>query len=183
MGVLKAKVGGTWQDIIGGPGQDEVYIGPDDPGASYDLWYDTDAPASFDPVKMPRGYIGHSFPTGTNQTITTTGAWIDITGATVTYTADPTRRYRISLRLTVTKSTGAGDLYIAIATGGGVQQASTVFSLVLNASAGPYLQVVESGVSGAQTRKGQLQALTNGAIVSHGSPFQPLLLVEDIGGV
>jgi hypothetical protein len=42
MGVLKAKVGGSWQDIIGGPGKDEVYIGPDDPGASYDLWYDTD---------------------------------------------------------------------------------------------------------------------------------------------
>jgi hypothetical protein len=48
MSVLKARIGGTWQVIGGGGagGAEEVFIGPDDPGATYDLWFDTDATTS-----------------------------------------------------------------------------------------------------------------------------------------
>ena len=61
-GVLKAKVGGVWIEIPGVPGADgpagppgptgpagtseEVFVGPSDPGSAYDLWVDTDDPAS-----------------------------------------------------------------------------------------------------------------------------------------
>lgn len=33
-------------DSLLGSGSDEVFIGPSDPGATYELWYDTDAPSS-----------------------------------------------------------------------------------------------------------------------------------------
>ena len=41
MGVLRVNVGGQWIDIPGGA--DEVFIGPSDPGLTYELWFDTDA--------------------------------------------------------------------------------------------------------------------------------------------
>ena len=43
MGILRVKVNGQWVDI--GTGGDEVFVGPNDPGANsgLDLWYDTDA--------------------------------------------------------------------------------------------------------------------------------------------
>jgi hypothetical protein len=43
-GALKAKVGGNWvlaSSAAGGGGAEEVYVGPIDPGANYDLWIDT----------------------------------------------------------------------------------------------------------------------------------------------
>jgi len=40
MAILKAKIDGVWVDLLSG--QDEVYVGANDPGAGYDLWYDTD---------------------------------------------------------------------------------------------------------------------------------------------
>ena len=48
MGALKALVApGVWEVVGGGGGgTEEVFIGPSDPGAGYDLWYDTDAEAT-----------------------------------------------------------------------------------------------------------------------------------------
>lgn len=45
MGVLRVNVGGTWIDVGGGSGSEEVFVGPDDPTGtpSTELWYDTDA--------------------------------------------------------------------------------------------------------------------------------------------
>jgi hypothetical protein len=43
-GALKAKVAGNWvlaSSAAGGGGAEEVYVGPIDPGAAYDLWIDT----------------------------------------------------------------------------------------------------------------------------------------------
>lgn len=47
MPTLKARIGGAWVPIAGvGSGADEVFIGPNDPGAAYELWYDSDDPGS-----------------------------------------------------------------------------------------------------------------------------------------
>ena len=48
MGVLKAKVGGVWEDVsttvtVPGVVPDEMSIGPNDPGDGVELWFDTDA--------------------------------------------------------------------------------------------------------------------------------------------
>src|SRR3954452_6690953 len=45
-GVLHASVGGVWVDVStgsGGGSVEDVFIGPDDPGGTYELWVDTDA--------------------------------------------------------------------------------------------------------------------------------------------
>jgi hypothetical protein len=44
MGVLKARVGGAWETIV--TGSDEVAIAAVDPGAGYELWYDTSDPGA-----------------------------------------------------------------------------------------------------------------------------------------
>jgi len=44
MAILKAKIDGVWVDLQSG--QDEVYVGANDPGAGFDLWYDTDDPGT-----------------------------------------------------------------------------------------------------------------------------------------
>ena len=43
MATIKALISGQWVEV-GGP--DEVFIGPNDPGAPYELWYDSDDPGS-----------------------------------------------------------------------------------------------------------------------------------------
>ena len=47
MPTLKAKIGGAWVPIAGpGSGADEVFVGASDPGAAYELWYDTSDPGA-----------------------------------------------------------------------------------------------------------------------------------------
>jgi hypothetical protein len=58
MPTLKAKVGGVWVPLSGSV--DEVWVGPDDPGAAFELWYDTDDPL----VLTPASQIGFA-PVGT----------------------------------------------------------------------------------------------------------------------
>ena len=48
-GALKAKVNGQWvlaSSAAGGGGAEEVYVGPDEPSAAYDLWVDTSVAAA-----------------------------------------------------------------------------------------------------------------------------------------
>lgn len=93
MTVLKAKVGGQWVEVGGG---DEVFVGPDDPGAAYELWYDTD-----DPGLAPMRRIGgqwrrvavQSIPSGSLTAITfdtedeDTDGFLTPPGATLTIPA------------------------------------------------------------------------------------------------
>ena len=51
MGVLKAKVNGEWVAVPGSnAASEEVAVGPNDPGFTYDLWYDTTASGSASPT-------------------------------------------------------------------------------------------------------------------------------------
>ena len=45
MTVLRAKVAGQWIDVTGGGA---AFVGPNDPGPSYSMWYDSDAPNPVD---------------------------------------------------------------------------------------------------------------------------------------
>ena len=53
MGALYARVGGVWVPVAGTA--DEVYVGTDDPGPTYELWVDTDAAAPAPGVGIPSG--------------------------------------------------------------------------------------------------------------------------------
>ena len=45
MTVLRAKVAGQWIDVTGGGA---AFVGPNDPGPSYSMWFDSDAPNPVD---------------------------------------------------------------------------------------------------------------------------------------
>jgi hypothetical protein len=53
--VLYISDGAAWIAAGGGAGADEVFIGTSDPGSSYELWYDTDAPSPNPAGGIPPG--------------------------------------------------------------------------------------------------------------------------------
>lgn len=162
---------------------DDITIGavaPTNPDA--EVWYDTaDSGVSF--PNMPRGWVGGAVASSALTAVTGTQ---DIPGCTVTWTADPTRRYKTTLVIPyVVLAAANGGFYGHITNAGSTQIKSVMVSPngAANATAAGHLTLVETGLSGATTRKGRVTSIT-GAITTHASPeYAPYILVEDIGGV
>jgi hypothetical protein len=87
MGVLKARVGSSWQAI--GTGVGEVFVGPNDPGTNVgiELWYDSDDNSVISPSTVgleanrppatPANASLHNFATDTlNDWLCTGTTWI-----------------------------------------------------------------------------------------------------------
>lgn len=175
MPVLKAWDGTQWVEVAGGT--EEVHVGPDAPTLSaVELWYDTDAIPTLDPAKMPRGYVG-SDKTSTVVAVTTPNAWV-YAGVQVIWTADPSRRYKTSFitgQISNTSGSNNNSNSSIQDAAGTVLQQSTLSFLGFCTFHG---FLVESGLSGQQTRKGYVYgqfAINVGA--------GTYLLVEDIGGI
>lgn len=184
MPTLKAKVGGVWVPVGGGSGggAEEVYVGANDPGAGFDLWYDTDEVGlGVDTRLLPRGWVGQGIPsvdtTGIGATMT------DITGMSVAFTADPTRRYKTSVLFVCYPSVGPASIVAQIANAAGtLMKRSFVTVPTANYYATVTVALVESGLSGAQTRKAMVST-SAGTLVTYAASTSALILVEDIGGV
>ena len=178
MPTLKAKIGGAWVPIAGpGSGADEVFVGANDPGAAYELWYDTDDPGVSLP-NLPRGYVAHAVSGVATASI---GATVtDITGTSCTFTADPTRRYKttmVSGRIDQFAATGQAFMTIADASNNNL----AYNYLTLGGGAFGFIAAVHlgSGWSGTQTRKARANT-SAGTINVQGNTW---IIVEDIGGV
>jgi hypothetical protein len=185
MPVLKARIGGAWVDV-GGSSASEVEVSATDPIAANpaaEMWYDT-ADTGISLPNGPRGWVGYvEGPLADVTGITSTPA--DITGLTLTFTADPTRRYKTTFRVSILKTGGAGNCAVDLADAGGTQvERHQLPTLALNDAVTIVGSHVETGLSGSITRK--LRALTGGTTVTiWGTTFwqRGFLLVEDIGGV
>jgi hypothetical protein len=132
-GVLYAKVGGTWVPVTSGGG-DEVWVGPDDPGASspYEIWYDTDDDGP------QYGNYAHGvtnlgfFNISTGTTMPTSGRTVIATVQNFYYVSG--RRYRLFIELNaITSSSGTSSGWFDIAVdgtaqGGGVHHQATTTS-------------------------------------------------------
>jgi hypothetical protein len=183
MGVLKARVGGAWETIV--TGSDEVAIAAADPGAGYELWYDTSDPGVSYPA-MPRGLIGYAVGNGAGDLTGFDTTDRDVTGITVTWTASPTRIYRTTATVVFTGASQACIQRLHIADASGV----AVNGLRFNPGAageqfGASLVHIETGLSGSQTRKMRVSAnggTFNVANSATGGARLPLIVVEDIGG-
>lgn len=117
-GLLYVKVGGAWVPIAGG--NDEVFVGADDPGTSspYDLWYDTDASAlPILPSSVPLGLV----------------AWKAGALAAAALSTTPITIYSIQASLT------AGRAYNMHATARAVNANTTTPYVLVSASATPSL--------------------------------------------
>jgi hypothetical protein len=116
----------------------------------------------------------------TNQTGITSVA--DITSMIVTWSAESSRLYRMTLYLPAVYVTATGGYVIGSITDGSNTQKALAQSWVGNTERVPMIvQSLESGLSGSTTRKGRFNG--NGATVTlELSATQPgFILVEDIG--
>lgn len=106
----------------------------------------------------------------------------NLTGMSVTWTADPSRIYRTTVRGELT-ATVAGDIpVVSIRTQTSASVQRYTQSLPSTAGTSVSVQVVESGLSGSQTRYASLQrAAGSGTFMFGGAPaFPAYILVEDI---
>lgn len=182
MPVLRARVGGVWVDV--GGGVDEVSVGATAPtDSAVELWYDTSAVPVFDPAKMPRGYIGQA-SNSSNQSVVSANAWVDITGCSVTFTADPTRRYKTTVKTSFQKLTAGGYMYSRITDAAGATSLEQLGSTqAINEYGGHSFSRIDSGLSGTTVRKLQGLNETNGVTWFGLTNDRCLIFVEDIGGV
>ena len=125
-----------------------------------------------------RGYA----ETNADQAVSTL---TDITGMSVTFTANPSRRYRttVSLAMRSTGTVNFASANILTGLGGflvtGYWQLDPSASLALYATA----STIETGLSGSQTRKLMVgpAGVGSGTVVVTGSGGAIYIIVEDIG--
>jgi hypothetical protein len=129
--------------------------------------------------RLPRGVMAFVSRTTSVSALTTTVA--DITGMTVTFTAESTRLYRFTWTVTGQKVSSAGFSEINLTNGSNTQFATVVNS----ASAGEYWNcsgsVLLTGLSGSVTYKlrGLSGAGGSSPIAQANGPLT--LVVEDVG--
>lgn len=176
MGVLKVKVDGSWVDVSSAA--DEVAVQPTDPGAGFDLWYDTDATPV---VPSPASVVGYAQGPTSNQTGFAAAVRTDITGLALTFTALANRRYRLSATA------------MCLPVGPGVCTLNLLESTTVLSEAQGYLANSNTGLSFYTTRiwqptPGAHSIKAAAYMFAGGSIFQSAtilsyLMVEDLGPV
>jgi hypothetical protein len=130
--------------------------------------------------RLPWGVMGYANRTSNVTGIGTTAA--DITGLTLTFTADSTRIYRTTVYVPYAEqATTAGYTDLLITNSANSQlQACTQYLIVAQGS-GFIAQLVETGVSGSTVRKARAKTTAGGVtfVATSSNPMQ--ITVEDIG--
>lgn len=105
----------------------------------------------------------------------------DITGLSVAWTAVSTRLYKVSLNVVLQKLTTANAVtaYITNAANVGVIARST--TLAINDLYTLHAEWIETGLSGAQTRKARVETASGTVTVVNSFSRNGILTVEDIG--
>lgn len=129
----------------------------------------------------PRGAVAYAQITAAQGSIGAGG--VNITGLQVSWTADPTRTYRTSVRGMASSTVTNDDLNAFIVDAAGAVQYQMHLDPYLDAatSTGFDFSVVETGLSGVQTRKVQAKRVGTGTMTWYAAPNTPsYILVEDI---
>lgn len=129
--------------------------------------------------RLPWGIIGYAQATANQTGITTE---VNVTGLSVTFTADSTRYYKTTIyTFSVQQNTAAGYAEFKITDGSNVQKQNGVIYQLAGVQSPMCVTVVETGLSGSVTRKAR--ALTNaGTLLLAASATAPMfIVVEDIG--
>jgi hypothetical protein len=181
MGVLRALVNGQWVDVAGG--NDEVFVGPDDPALSIptaELWYDTDDTVSGLPWNQPWGRLGYAVKSGDQGGFSSAVA--DISGLVVTVAVVPGRVIKLTMYIYffLTVASTYGQFYIANELNGQFQIGAHSPGSVSGTTVLTGLYVVPQGQT-SLTAKGRAQC-GSGNMTIQGAVAQCFLLVEDIGG-
>jgi hypothetical protein len=131
--------------------------------------------------EAPRGYVGQATSTTINQSTSTTG--LDLTGITVTWTAEASRWYRIELIVPRFSRPSATAAHLSINEGATVLQRNLYDSAtVADYVQGSYLFYVAQFSAGSHTVKGVFgTAGGSGTVTAQSSGHRVALLVSDLG--
>ena len=132
--------------------------------------------------RLPWGVMGVATRTTGNLTMTDPAA--DLTGMSVTFTADSTRYYRVSYSISGQKSAANGRIDFKVLNGSNTVLAINYLTLVASAYYTLNYEFYLTGITGSQTIK--LNGYVTGGTASvyadgptnSGSPY---LIVQDIG--
>jgi hypothetical protein len=131
--------------------------------------------------EAPRGYIGQATSTTINQSTSTTG--LDLTGITVTWTAEASRWYRIELIVPRFAKPASTEAHLSINEGATILQRNLYDSAtVADYVQGAYLFHVAQFSAGSHTVKGVFGAAGGGgSVTAQSSGYRVALLVSDLG--
>jgi hypothetical protein len=128
------------------------------------------------------GFVGSASGPSADQTgITST---VDITGCSVTWTADASRRYRTMLYAHFSQVTNSGITALSITDAAGTLVKQSQQGQLANTEMSVVVFAIESGLSGSTTRKAR--AFSNASSLSIEGDVagrRALIVVEDIGPV
>jgi hypothetical protein len=128
--------------------------------------------------RLPWGIIGRAERTS-NQTGISTAA--DITGLTITWTANSSRIYRTTVYSIVQQDTANGLVFIRITDGANQQKQQWMVTTVATGFYTCCSQVTETGLSGSTTRKARADSQANTMSIQATSTLPAFILVEDLG--
>lgn len=131
---------------------------------------------------LPKGYIGHVAKLTDQASIG--AAMTDVSGLTVTFTAEASRYYKVTVLARASQQSAGGLQQIALTDGSNNQLVSTQVSVAsagLSATHTPW--IIHTPAAGSFTYK--VRANTSGGTmtVSGVATYPALILVEDVGGV
>ena len=129
---------------------------------------------------LPLGIVQYSEKTADQNGISTVA---DITGLNVTWTADSSRYYRISLYLApIRQNTAPGVVVPRIADGSGTTKVQGNVTLVAGDFGSPTIAEIVTGLSGSITRKAQISTTSGTVDVLAATATEGnYLIVEDLG--
>lgn len=129
---------------------------------------------------FPRGFVGQAVVTSNMGPYSTA---TDLPGMSVAFTAEATRRYKTSWKLRMTKDGTAAATWIELMNASN----AVIDTSFQNIAASSEIMVsgftVESGLSGAQTRKLNIKLVAGAVTVTCTAANKAILLVEDMGKV
>jgi hypothetical protein len=128
--------------------------------------------------RLPWGVVGVASKTASQTGIT---AATDVTGLSVTWTADSSRIYMISLHALLLKETNNGLVWLRVTNASNVQSGSFLQTIPATEYAQGNLTIYETGLSGSQTRKVRAEASAASVTVDCASDTPAILIVQDIG--
>ena len=129
--------------------------------------------------RLPWGVMAYASATA-NQTGIAAAA--DVTGLSVTFTANSTRIYVTSVYIGYAEQLAAAAYpEVRIVDGSNVEKARATKYLTAGVGDGFWVRVVETGLSGSVTRKARAQTSSGSLTITAGATYPNQILVEDIG--
>lgn len=124
------------------------------------------------------GFVGLAVPPGTQGAIA--ASTVDLTGMSVTFTADPTHRYKTTVYVVGRQGATGSEQYVYIADSSNSHLKASAYDVPANGIATHVVEIIETGLSGSTVRKARAQSSSANTWGTAGAPWFAYIVVEDI---